>query len=222
MYGFEGFFVKQAAIACRGFRLLVHSTLCFPITFEKLGSHVLSMAYISFNCNYFLRSLVKLREEGKRMIQDSSTGPLVGFCLIMLTIWWENGVRSQEQTRLICFTGLSTQLNYCITNSNSFNPWRSTLISVCNTGAGVCCGSCMLTRSLHHNLRAVTEQKTGIHGWHTFRRHLRALLEYAETIIYDILYVVLKNRTIQEGSFRESDILNVTFHCCSTLPLKYG
>lgn len=106
-------------------------------TLQSLECHVLSMAHISFNCNYFLRCLVKLKEEGNRMTQVFSAGPLVGFCLIMLTICRENGVRSREQTRLIYFTGLSTQPNYCITNSNSFTSWRSTLISVCSTGAGV-------------------------------------------------------------------------------------
>lgn len=82
-------------------------------------------------------------------------GPLVDFCLIMLTICQENGVRSREQTRLIYFTGLSTQPNYCITNSNSFTPWRSTLISACNTGARVCYSKCMLTSSQYYSQMAL-------------------------------------------------------------------
>lgn len=51
-------------------------------------------------------------------------GPLVGFCLIMLTICLENGVRFREQTRLIYFSGPSTQPNYCITNGDSFTPLK--------------------------------------------------------------------------------------------------
>lgn len=89
----EGFWWRNTDIVCRGCGLLSHLTSCFPITFEKLGSHVLSMAYISFNCNYFLGSLVKLEKEGHRLTQVSSVGPLVGSCLITLTIWWENAVR---------------------------------------------------------------------------------------------------------------------------------
>lgn len=144
-------FSKTTCTLCVGVQTATTFQLILFRTLESLECHVLSMAHISFNCNYFLRSLVKLKKEGNRMTQVFSTGPLVGFCLIMLTICQENAVRSWEQTRLIYFTGLSTQPNYCITNSNSFTPRRSTLISVCNTGAGVCYGRCMLTSSLRHS-----------------------------------------------------------------------
>lgn len=140
---------------CRGCRLLLHFSSSFSWPLKSLNSHVVSMAYISFNHNCVLRSFVKLTKEGNKMTPVFSTGPLLGFCLIMLTICQENGVRFWEQTTLIYFTGLSSQPNYCITNSNSFTPWRSTLISVCNTGVGVCYGRRMLTSYLRHSLRAM-------------------------------------------------------------------
>ena len=160
----------------------------------SVASHVLSAIYISFHRNYVQRSLVKLKKEGRGMTQVFSTGPLVGCCLIMLTICPENGVRSPEQTRLIHFAGLSAQPNYCITNSDSFTPWRSTLISACNTGAGVRHGKSMLTSSLYHS------QTAGIS--HQRSRHLvlhiseiskwRCLDNYRQC--YMILWLLGKNR----------------------------
>lgn len=126
---------------------------------KSVASQVLSAVYISFHCNYVQRSLVKLKKEGRETTRVFSTGPLVGCCLIMLTICPENGVRSPEQTRLIYFTGLSAQPNYCITNSHSFTLWRRTLISTCNTGAGVCHRKCILTSSLYHSQTAWTSNK---------------------------------------------------------------
>lgn len=92
-----------------------------------------------------------------------SVGLLVGFCLIMLTICQDNGVRSPKQTRLIYFTGLCMQPNYCITNSDSFTLWRSTLISACHTGSGVFCGTCMLTSFLYHSQTTLTAESRSRH-----------------------------------------------------------
>lgn len=74
LYRCEGFLWSSTNTVCRGCCLLFRSTSCFPITFEKLGSHVLSMAHISFDCNYFLWSLVKLKKEGGTMTQVSFLG----------------------------------------------------------------------------------------------------------------------------------------------------
>lgn len=159
---FESLQWDDSEVVNNGFRLQSRSS--FHNLLESLKSLVLSAAYISFNLSYVLRNLCKIK--GRRERNDTgffSAGPRVGFCLIMLTICQENGVRSQEQTRLIYFTGLSTQPNYCITNSDSFTPWRSTLISACDTGAGVCYSMCMLTSFLYHSQTALTAQNGGRH-----------------------------------------------------------
>lgn len=75
-------------------------------------------------CNYALRNIASIKKEGEKKRHRSFMGPLVGFCLIMLTICLENGVRFREQTRLIYFSGPSTQPNYCVTNGDSFTPLK--------------------------------------------------------------------------------------------------
>lgn len=130
------------------------------------------VAFITFNHNYVLRSLVDFffKKKGKWWHCSFPQDLLLGFCLIMWTICQENGERSWKQTKLIYFPGLPTQPRHCMTNSGSFTPWRSTSISACNAGAGTC--NATLTSSLYDSQRAPTAQTATEFLFYLFQRSL--------------------------------------------------